>query len=69
MVRSRLIWPMALVLMLALAGCANDRVVRGAAIGAASGATVGLFTGNVAEGAAVGAASGAAAGFVSGLFH
>ena len=50
-----------------LSGCSSN-VGRGAAIGAAGGATAGLFTGDVGRGAAVGAASGAAAGFVSGLF-
>ncbi len=50
-----------------LSACSSN-TFKGAAIGAAGGATAGLFTGDVGRGAAVGAASGAAAGFVSGLF-
>lgn len=56
-----------LIIGVTLTACSN-RTVQGAAIGAAGGATAGLFTGDVGRGAAVGAASGAAAGFVSGLF-
>lgn len=52
---------------LMLSACSSN-TVKGAAVGAAGGATAGLFTGDVGRGAAIGAASGAAAGFVSGLF-
>jgi Glycine-zipper domain len=66
--RSRVLLPALMVLCLGIAGCSSN-TVKGAAIGAAGGATVGLFTGDVAQGAAAGAAGGAAAGFVSGLFY
>jgi hypothetical protein len=49
---------------LPLAAC-SENVTRGAAIGAAGGATVGLIRGdNVLGNAATGAAAGAAGGFI-----
>jgi hypothetical protein len=49
---------------LPLAAC-SENVTRGAAIGAAGGATVGLIRGdNVLSNAATGAAAGAAGGFI-----
>ncbi len=48
----------------ALAGCTDNRIVRGAGIGAAGGAAVGAVVPGIstAEGAAVGAAAGAVIG-------
>jgi len=65
--RSNLIPVVLLSVGVMLSACSSN-TFKGAAIGAAGGATAGLFTGDVGRGAAVGAASGAAAGFVSGLF-
>ncbi len=55
---------------LLLAGCSTpdsttvDRVATGAAVGAASGGVIGLFTGHVIRRAVIGAAAGAAGGAV-----
>ena len=67
MSRKALIPALRLSVGVMLSAC-SGHMARGAAVGAAAGATSGLFTGDVGRGAAVGAASGAAGGFVAGLF-
>jgi len=60
---------MVLLMLVALAGCANmtereQRVLSGAAIGTGVGAAAGAIGGSVGLGAAIGAAGGAAAGLL-----
>ncbi len=64
---NKLTHPLALILMIGLAGCGTttgERAGSGALMGAAGGALIGSLSGNAGSGALIGAGAGALGGYL-----